>query len=110
MQTGFANFFDGKRQVANQDNVVTALHVWAGLAKLVDVQLNAGAVTEAVVFIVTFDRFYFDSAFDAGHALQCFFDYVCLQFALTRKLDVPELCATRATDTGLIPDVLDAVW
>jgi hypothetical protein len=28
---------------------------------------------------------------------------------LTRKLDVPELCAARAADTGLIPDVLDAI-
>ena len=83
MQPRFANFFDGKWQISHQHHVVTAFHVWASFAEFVHVQLNACAVTEAVVFVITFDGFNFDSALDACHALQRLFDYIGLQLALT---------------------------
>jgi hypothetical protein len=89
---------------------VAAFHVWAGIAKLVYVKLNARAISEAVAFVVALDRFNFDAAFDACHALKRFFDYVGLQLALTRKLDVTKLGTTCTADTGLIPDVFNAVW
>jgi hypothetical protein len=76
VQASLANLFEGKWQIANQDNVVAAFHVWAGIAKLVYVKLNAGSITEAVAFVVALDRFNFNAAFDARHALKCFFDNV----------------------------------
>jgi hypothetical protein len=109
VQPGLANFFNRQWQIAHQHNFVTALHVWACFAEFVYVQLNASSVTEPVAFVVTLDRFNFDAAFDASHALKGFFDNVSFQLALTGQLDVAKLCTAGTADAGLIPDVFDAV-
>jgi hypothetical protein len=88
---------------------VAAFHEWPGIAKFIYVKLHAGAVTETVSLVVTLNGFNLNATVDASHALQCLFENVCLQFALTRKFDVTELRTSSATDAGLLPDMFDAV-
>ena len=57
---------------------MTALHVWAGVAEFVNVQLHSRAVAETIVFFVALYSFDFNSTLDAGHALQGLFDNVGL--------------------------------
>ena len=78
MKRCLANFFSGERQIAHQNHIVTALHVWAGVAEFVYVQLNSRAVAETIVFVVALDSFDFNSPLDPGHAMQGLFDNVGL--------------------------------
>jgi hypothetical protein len=76
---------------------------------LIDVQLNAHAVAETVRFVVAWRSLDYRAKLDAGHALERLLEYVCLEFTLTSEANVAKLSATGTADTGLFPEVTNAV-
>lgn len=110
----FLDVLDSQRKVAHFDYLVAALSEGPSVARFIHVQLNSGAIGETVAGIIAGHRFDCRSKFDACHSVERLFDDVCLEFTLTRKLDVAKL-GTARTDSvintrGRLPEVFDAIW
>jgi hypothetical protein len=88
---------------------------WANISRGVNVQADAGAPSESVVFVIALYRFNGWSECDFRHAFERFAQDLSLERALVVQLDVPELSAARAVvwiaiDTRGRPHMLAAMF
>jgi hypothetical protein len=88
---------------------VAAFHEWPGVTEFIHVKLHTSAIAKTVSLIVALNGFNDNATVDASHALQCFLKHIGLEFALASESDMTKLCATGTANTGLLPNVFNAV-